>query len=143
MLVAFDLDGTLFNCEHRLHLVQERPKQWKTFFELIPQDEPVEPIISLYKRFKKLLGISIIIVTARPESTRQITEQQLDYHCLEFDQLYMRPHSDFRPDYLVKRDIMTKKVYRDFHCMPSLAFDDKQQVLDEYADLNIIGVLCT
>lgn len=40
MLVAFDLDGTLANIDHRLHHVKNKPKCWVKFNEGIKDDLP-------------------------------------------------------------------------------------------------------
>lgn len=33
MFIVFDLDGTLADCEHRIHHITKEPKDWRAFFE--------------------------------------------------------------------------------------------------------------
>ena len=67
--VMFDIDGTL-----------------------IHGTQPIQPIIDLCNHAKQL-GIAVILITARPETsiTRSITERQLANHGIQYDALFFRP----------------------------------------------------
>jgi len=43
--VIFDVDGTLANCEHRMHWIRHRPKNWAAFNRAMPYDTPIQDMI--------------------------------------------------------------------------------------------------
>lgn len=59
-IFVFDLDGTLCNCDHRLHYIKNKPKRWDLFFAGIPLDPPCEDVVWLAQTFKTL-GHTIVL----------------------------------------------------------------------------------
>jgi uncharacterized HAD superfamily protein len=95
----FDIDGTLANCDHRLHYVQNKPKNWEAFYSECMDDLVIPPVAEMLKLFSE--NNLIYIVTGRPERNRELTEAWLKRHEIHFNKLIMRGDRDFRksPDY--------------------------------------------
>lgn len=93
-ICIFDIDGTLANCDHRLHHIKNKPKNWPAFYNGCMDDvliSPVAEMLDLYSKFYK-----IYLVTGRPENNRHLTESWLDAHKIKYDNLIMRGDRDFR-----------------------------------------------
>ena len=95
----FDIDGTLANCDHRLHYVKNKPKNWDAFYSECMSDHVIWPVAEMLELFRK--NHLIYIVTGRPERNRDLTELWLNNNKIYFDKLIMRGDRDFRksPDY--------------------------------------------
>ena len=95
----FDIDGTLANCDHRLHYVKNKPKNWDAFYSECMSDHVIWPVAEMLELFRK--NYLIYIVTGRPERNRDLTELWLNNNKISFDKLIMRGDRDFRksPDY--------------------------------------------
>ena len=91
------------------------------------QDTPKFEIFALAKAMKAV-GHRIIISSGRNKSQRAQTLKQLMMQGLVFDAVYMRSDSDYRPDFVVKADMLTKMKKDGFD--PIMAVDDRQQVVD-------------
>lgn len=95
----FDIDGTLANCDHRLHYVKNKPKNWDAFYSECMSDHVIWPVAEMLELFRK--NYLIYIVTGRPERNRDLTELWLNNNKIYFYKLIMRGDRDFRksPDY--------------------------------------------
>lgn len=100
-IVVSDVDGTLADCSHRTHFVKGEKKDWDSFFDphLVYEDKPRQEIID---KFNSHPGIPVV-VTARPEKLRSVTESWLRKHGVRFVWLIMREDGDRRPDRETKR----------------------------------------
>ena len=129
--VIFDIDGTLADLTHRLHLVGNGKRQWGMFFKGIPDDTPIKPIVDLASALIRSNEKAILFVTGRPERTRMDTVTWLLKHGLEVEFktcLFMRKDGDGREDHIVKREILNDIRNAGFE--PVLVFDDRQSVVD-------------
>ena len=129
--VIFDIDGTLADLTHRLHLVENRKREWSKFFNGIPDDTPIKPIVDLASALIRSNEKAILFVTGRPERTRMDTVTWLLKHGLEVEfetRLFMRKDGEGREDHIVKRDILNDIRNAGFE--PVLVFDDRQSVVD-------------
>lgn len=102
---AFDMDGTLVDTRDVVHWVQrDKDRDYDSFHrlsEFSPANESVKAIaLSAKKR-----GYSVIITTARSEDYRETTQKWLDDHNVPYDNIFMRPRTDSRPDYFIKKDM--------------------------------------
>jgi phosphoglycolate phosphatase-like HAD superfamily hydrolase len=132
--IIFDIDGTIANCEHRLGYVKTKPKNWKAFFLASENDPPYEDVTWMMKVLKKA-GNNILIVTARPENERAVTEKWLKDKAKVseyYDKLYMREAHDPRDDFVVKKEILDQ-IYLDGYT-PSIVFDDRTNVVKMWRD---------
>jgi phosphoglycolate phosphatase-like HAD superfamily hydrolase len=127
--ILFDVDGTLANNQHRVHHVHRKPKDWKSFFMGIPGDVPIQPVVKVAHELLQR-GHKLIYVTARPQWTKDMTEQWMQEHSLDWyfkGCSYYRPDGDFRPDPLVKKELLGK-IRADGYD-PWLVFDDRDGVV--------------
>lgn len=138
-LIVFDIDGTLADLTHRVHLVQTKPTNWPAFFAGVKYDDPIEEVVWI-NNILHSAGSTIILCSGRPESTRIDTELWLDKHKIEFDELYMRADNDHRDDTLVKSDLADEieETWWDI----SMVFDDRQKVVDMWRARGIKTYQC-
>lgn len=131
--IVFDIDGTLADCSHRLHYIQNEPKDWESFFAETANDAPIKEMCDLaylYTRGRT----PVIYCTGRPEKTREATvkwlaDQRLLPHLEDEGRcLFMRKGGDHRPDYEVKADLLEE--IRDEGYEPIMVFEDRKSVVD-------------
>mgnify|MGYP000151764854 CR=1 FL=1 len=136
--VLVDIDGTLADCEHRRHLVQNGKRDWKSFLspEMAALDTLNEPVAKVV-RAMALAGYSIIYVSARPISLKVVTRAWLQKYNLWFEPklLYMRKDKDSRADTIVKRELL--KEIRKLGYQPVLSLDDRNSVVAMWRDEGI------
>ena len=125
MIVAFDLDGTLANIEHRLHYIKGEKKDWTGFFLASANDEPIAELIAV----QRVLSVwhEVEIWSGRSDEVREMTVEWLKRHGVSYTKLRMRKAGDYRVDWQVKEEWL---LALPAHKRPSLAFDDRQQVVD-------------
>ena len=136
--IIVDLDGTLCNIDHRIHHIKDR-RNWDAFFAGIPQDTPYQAIQEIIWAFANqdesvaADKIKIIFVSGRPEKTRQDTKDWLYSHCsiyIDSDDTFdlrMRPDNDFRPDTIIKSEILDQLLREDYEIL--FALDDRPSVV--------------
>ncbi len=81
--VIVDLDGTLADCNHRLHFIESNKKDWQSFFNNCGEDLVIEPVRELINMLKE--KYMIIILTARPDSIREPTTKWLEDNNINVD----------------------------------------------------------
>lgn len=144
MDIIVDIDGTVADPSHRLHLVKDLPPgqkpDWEEFFARVEQDATNEPIVDLVWRLGSTRGTSLIGCTGRPERIRSKTARWLNAAGLFFDALYMRADGDHRPDHLVKRDLLKQMRLDGFD--PKIAIDDRSSVVAMWRSEGLICLQC-
>lgn len=123
-LVLVDMDGTLADVSHRLHLLEGKKKNWKQFFKLMDEDPPSEVVLQWVKNLSP--EYKVIIVTGRPEEYRPNTEEWLRRHDVRYTDILMRRNGDHRPDYVVKKELLDE-VPKD---RVAFVIDDRHSVCD-------------
>jgi hypothetical protein len=136
MDIIVDIDGTLADCRHRRHFVTDGNHDWKSFFESMTEDTPIEPVIKLVEYMHLNEHANIVLVTGRPEEYRYLTERWLCDKDVYFDRLLMRKTKDYRPDYVIKEEILNELKATGFN--PDLVIDDRQDVVDMWRRNGII-----
>ena len=114
-IVIMDIDGTLANAEHRVHLLPSarpddpRPSDelWQEFFDQAPFDTPNWEIVALNNAMRAA-GYDIIVVTGRSERERQMTKNWFNLWNIQWDELHMRSADDKRHDTEVKAEILAE-----------------------------------
>jgi predicted kinase len=136
--VIFDIDGTLSDPSHRLHHVRRKPFNWPAFFDAMGEDPVHDPI----RWLSDILGghVQIIITTGRPETHRVQTEAWLAQHKIGYHTLYMRAADDYRPDYIVKSQILDGIIADGFEVV--LVVDDRQSVVDMWRARGLVCLQC-
>ena len=128
-VIVCDLDGTLANCEHRVHHVQNKPKNWDAFYAGV-RDDGVNTSVKVVLDLLLSDGapFKLIFCSGRPERCRADTEWWLDEVChITNFTLLMRKDGDFRADYIVKQEILDAHIPKD---RVLFVLDDRQQVVD-------------
>ena len=130
--VIFDMDGTLADVRGiRHHIVPPNPtpKGWHKDFHSFHSESvnvPANNSVVAHAVCASLLGNAVLIVTARRAMYRHHTAWFLALNGIPSDALYMRANNDGRPDYEVKKDILSsiQNKYNVIH-----AVDDNPAVI--------------
>ncbi len=123
MFVVFDLDGTMADISHRLHVIEGVKQDWDLFFALCHEDEPIPQIIEVCRAMYRE-GHRVEVWSARREWCRAKTEAWLEAHGVPYYALILRPDDDERPDTEVKEGwLRTGNT-------PDLVFDDRRRIVD-------------
>lgn len=104
--VLVDLDGTVADCNHRLHFIKGSPKNYERFFDEIPNDKPIINVIEVIMALADQ-GYSIIFMSGRPDSHKQQSCDWINRNItLEGYHIYMRKAGDTRADDVVKEELL-------------------------------------
>lgn len=97
------------------------------------------PVVNAVEALVKAFGWKVILVSARKEKFREITEYWLWTHDLFNDRvaLYMRANDDQRGDPQVKRDIFERRIAGQYDVQ--MVFDDRTRVVRMWRE---IGLTC-
>ena len=151
--VIFDIDGTVSDPTHRLHLLEGLPDAdesegpsssvattrsciWESFHDASVDDPPHDHIIQLMAIFE-LFRFRIVLCTGRPDTHRELTEKWLaKYVKSRCDALLMRAHGDWRPDHEIKSEMVTE-IRNVLKLNPVMAFDDREGVAEMFQKLGI------
>lgn len=98
----FDLDGVLADAAARQHFLAGRRPDWDAFFSAAGDDPLVEEVAALLGLLRKELAI--VLLTARPSRTEEVTTSWLSRHEVRWDLLVMRLEGDRRPARSFKQD---------------------------------------
>lgn len=131
----FDIDGTIADCSHRLHFIQQETPDWDTFYSLCGNDKPINNVCNMMRVLQRYS--EIIFVTGRSEKFRNHTVEWLkrqtgsftDYH------LFMRADGDHRPDYEIKKEIYEQHIKDIFNVLG--VFEDRDQVVKMWRELGL------
>jgi hypothetical protein len=137
MKVIIDIDNTLSIANERFKLAElENGKTDWDFVhapENLRKDKPNLPMVELAKNYKEN-GFEVIILTGRPESTRNVTKEWLQKYNIPYDVLYMRSWEDN----FLKAPVFKKKIYEtEIKDGVFCAYDDDQRVIDIWVELGI------
>ena len=132
MDIIFNIDGTLADASHRLHLIEKEPKDWDAFLsdDQMALDGPIEPI---WETLSALVdaGCGTAFVTSRSECQRAATFFWLRDHAatvgivlLPRIALYMRDNDDRRPSHIVKEEGLMRARADGYN--PTLVFEDRK-----------------
>jgi len=131
--VIFDMDGTLTNVSHVRHFVRGKYRNFDMFHRSSvfcpPNQEVVDMAFDTHDK-----NLAVIIVTARSEPYREVTQKWLDERNIPYENIYMRPEGDQRQDAIVKAEILQDILvdYDVVHCV-----DDNVNVKKVWAEAGI------
>ncbi|MCY3487133.1 MAG: hypothetical protein OXH34_01725 [Bacteroidetes bacterium] len=156
MNIVFDLDGTLADIRHRLHFIENQPKDWDAFFAACDKDDLIPVTAQIFEALLHMQDNAIEIWTGRSAGKdgeiREMTIEWLEnyvchpYGCVGdektfFDEfeitLRMRSHEDYRQDPELKREWLNqaRASGHEVH----LVFEDRDRVVKMWRDE---GVQC-
>lgn len=129
--IYVDMDGTLFDVEHRRHFLQQTPPRWDLFHDHIQFDTVFEHTKAVVLALKAA-GYAIIIGTARTGTPKwtAMTTAQLTENDIPWDDLYIRNENDQRPDEIVKVEMLEQMRADGWDIQ--FALDDRQKVVDAF-----------
>ncbi len=142
--VICDIDGTLMNVEKRVEYAKKHKKDtdrvmdWDIFLDpmvMLEFDTPNRDVVGVIKALSSVNQDNIIITSARNERHRDVTMKQLELAGVEYDAMYLRNDGDFRPDDIVKAELLDWIITDGY--MPTVAFDDRNQVVKKWRELGI------
>lgn len=107
--VIADLDGTLCDVTSILHHLEGEERDFWAFHaassECPPRAEVVEAV-----RAAKEAGNAVLVVTSREFVWRDLSLDWLVAHEIPYDALVMRVVGDYRPDHVVKAEMLDQLV---------------------------------
>lgn len=131
-----DLDGTLSDGTHRLHLLPTRDlhltESWSAFNGAAIGDKPIQNTIDVVNMLWKA-GMGVIILTGRSDEVETDTLIWLDRYKVKFDHLIMRRAEDNRKDTVIKEEVLRAIGLEHIKC----AFDDSANVVKHFRSLGI------
>ena len=137
--IIVDLDGTLANCDHRVHHLQGSTKDWGQFYAGLADDE----LNSWCKELMEAMhdkGCKILIVTGRDVRYKEETKTWLEKHNIFYHYLYMRDEDDRRSDSLIKKEIYKEEIEEKYHVV--FVVDDRKSVVEMWRDIGLPCLQC-
>ncbi len=136
--MLWDLDGTLNICEQRSKF------NWDDITgctEVMRNHQPNWPLISMANAMQAHCQPTAhnLIVTARPERYRTVTEWWLERYKVKYSGLYMRPDDNVQPDAEVKRAILheLRKKYNIWYVV-----EDRAKVVEMWREEGVLCLQC-
>jgi len=139
--VIFDIDGTLANIDHRLHLIQGETKNWKEFFLACVDDTPIESMFDTMAAHHNA-GHNVILLTGRSMIVECQTRHWVSFAIRRFAKdetaiyvpdLYLRDKDDFRPDHEIKRDWLHQQPHSVRESILAV-YEDRTQVVNMWRE---------
>lgn len=122
--VIFDIDGTLA-------LMGKRgPFDWDDVYK-----DSINEIVAEQLAFHKSKGRKILVVTGRDGVCRKVTEDWLDLHELEYDEMFMRPNDDYRKDTAIKKEIYVNEIRDKYNVLA--VYEDRISVSKQWNDMGL------
>ncbi|EDP98272.1 AAA family ATPase [Kordia algicida OT-1] len=115
--IICDLDGTLSLINNRSPFEGNKCEQ----------DLPNIPVMNLVKNYKNL-GFKILLLSGRSSEHQPETERWLNKYEVEYDALWMRKAKDNRKDAIIKEELFTENIEKNYYI--EFVLDDRNQVVD-------------
>lgn len=138
--ILFDVDGTLTELNGRQDFLKQGNPDWGKFNGEMDRDLPNTPVVELYKTLYESGKYEMIIISARQERFRKLTETWLFWHKIPFKTLIMRADDDNRPDAEVKQDILNNLLKQGKEIL--FTVDDRQAVVDMWRANSVTCLQC-
>lgn len=133
--VILDMDGTLADVRSIRHHILGKDKNYHAFHRESVNCPPNADVVTAAVTAHEA-GAALLIVTAREIVHAINTMFWLTEHLpVPYTELYMRPKGDYRPDYVVKKEILAlirKDGYNVIH-----AYDDNPAVVQLWREERI------
>jgi uncharacterized HAD superfamily protein len=128
-----DIDGTVADGSHRLHHIQQEPKDWDGFYLACDNDAPIEHMRHVVTGLCE--HAHIIYVSGRSDLVREQTVAWLNRHGFPCDALYMRRQGDYRDDVVIKIEMLAQLRADGYE--PVMAFDDRNSVVRAWREAGV------
>lgn len=129
--VVSDVDGTL----------TEGPKNRSPYeWHKVGQDDINLGVAKILDGIRVIDDMHIFLMSGRSDVCRPETEEWLERHDIEYDELFMRPHSrESEKDYIIKEELLLEHIAGQYNILMWL--DDRPQVCKMLRDKYGINVL--
>lgn len=135
-IVIVDLDGTLSDGTHRLHLLPTEDlhltESWSEFNKAAFGDSPIKSTVAVVNGLW-MSGFAIVILTGRSDEVMADTCKWLNENGIKYDALIMRRKEDNRKDTIIKEEVLRAIGLENIVC----AFDDSPNVVKHFRSLGI------
>lgn len=135
-IVVCDLDGTLSDGTHRLHLLPTEDlhltESWSEFNKAAFGDSPIKSTVAVVNGLW-MSGFAIVILTGRSDEVMADTFKWLNENGVKYDTLIMRRKEDNRKDTIIKEEVLRAIGLENIVC----AFDDSPNVVKHFRSLGI------
>lgn len=135
--VLVDLDGTLVDVRSIRHYVENGNHDFDAFHLESINCPPNQKVLELLEALSSQ-GLAVLVVTARTEKYRRLTDFWLAQNNVECKELVMRDLRDGRPDIEVKTS-MFNRLNSKYEIR--VAIDDRQDLLENWSNLGISQVI--
>lgn len=135
-IVIVDLDGTLSDGTHRLHLLPTEDlhltESWSEFNKEAVGDSPIKSTVAVVNGLW-MSGFAVVILTGRSDEVMEDTCKWLNENGIKYDALIMRRKEDNRKDTIIKEEVLLAIGLENIVC----AFDDSPNVVKHFRSLGI------
>lgn len=139
--VIVDLDGTLCDVNHRIHLLKQENSHRSDFFKKMKFDSPYEWCRNLVHIL--LPHYELLFLTGRPNIYREQTTDWLFQH-VDLDtsryELFMRPTDDHRLDAEFKKEVFHRHIQNQFQV--EFVIEDRESVVQMWRNLGLTCLQC-
>lgn len=151
--IIVDIDGTIANCEHRLHHIVSFKDDaeatfkadWDAFYEECHRDEPLFNTISLVQALIDQ-DWAIILITGRAGKYRRQTETWLEQNDIFYDLMLMRKHGDHSEDVVIKKawlkQLRNGQIAIRGVLPPRLVIEDRKCVVEMWREEGLTCLQC-
>lgn len=105
-IAVIDIDGVLADVRHRLHFLEEKPRDWTGFFAAAVDDPPLEEGLIAARRLAE--AFTVVYLSGRPEHCRQDTLDWFTRYDVPEGELVLRKPGDRRPARLMKVEVLDR-----------------------------------
>jgi hydroxymethylpyrimidine pyrophosphatase-like HAD family hydrolase len=134
--IVCDLDGTLANIDHRVHLAEN--KQWDEF-NARSVDDTVNSDVVAFLEMALDANYNVLLLTGKSAKWAGLTQEWLVDRVVDtlFDHLIMRPEGDFTPDHEVKPRMLIEFFGSIEKARESVLFvlEDRDRVVEAWRNL--------
>lgn len=138
--IVVDIDGTLANVEHRLHLLPVDKNQDKFEFHLASKDDELNAWCAFLIKSMADKNFKIVLCTSRAEKYRAITETWLFENGIEYTELVMKDIDVHNDDPKVKRHLYKKYIEPKYLVL--FVVEDRKNVVDMWRELGLTCLQC-
>ncbi len=132
--VIYDLDGCLCDTSSIQHLLEGKDRDFHAFHAAAADCPPIARVAQA-ARDDKAAGLAVVVVSSREFIWRDHAIDWLTRNDIGYDGMYLRIVGDYRKDTIVKGEIWQHLIDDGFQ--PVAAWDDKQSVLDVWAECGV------
>lgn len=125
--VIADLDGTLCDVSSIQHFVEGEDRDFHSF-HAASADCPANPAVVEVVQAAKADGKGVLVVTSREFIWRDMSLDWLTVNGIPYDELVMRIVGDYRPDHVIKAEMLDDLLERGWSVTD--AWEDRDDIAE-------------